>query len=107
MQTGLYNEWYFDMDSKTCAPFIYSGCLGNGNRFLTKESCEGMCTPQEGTELCMKPKVEGSCYGNFTRYYYDKELGRCQECKYSTILIKKKIEKESAFGIFFPTLSSL
>ena len=82
MQTGLYNEWYFDMDSKTCAPFIYSGCLGNGNRFLTKESCEGMCTPQEGTELCMKPKVEGSCYGNFTRYYYDKELGRCQECKY-------------------------
>ena len=29
---GKYNEWYFDHRKQACKPFIYSGCLGNGNR---------------------------------------------------------------------------
>ena len=29
---GHYNEWYYDMDGKRCSQFVYSGCLGNGNR---------------------------------------------------------------------------
>ena len=28
---GVYNEWYFDMESRTCAPLLYSGCLGTVN----------------------------------------------------------------------------
>ena len=29
---GHYNEWYYDFDRKRCSQFVYSGCLGNGNR---------------------------------------------------------------------------
>ena len=29
---GKYNEWYFDYQRGTCKPFVYGGCLGNGNR---------------------------------------------------------------------------
>ena len=41
---GVYNEWFFDMEKTTCSPFVHSGCLGNGNRFLTK----GMAQPIVG-----------------------------------------------------------
>ena len=25
---GSYHEWFFDMEKKTCSPFVHSGCLG-------------------------------------------------------------------------------
>ncbi|KAG5838427.1 hypothetical protein ANANG_G00223590 [Anguilla anguilla] len=36
-------RWYFHALVGSCRPFIYSGCGGNGNRFLTKEECEEHC----------------------------------------------------------------
>ncbi len=80
---GRYNEWYFDIGQKTCSPFVYSGCLGNGNRFLTQNECQDMCTiDQEDTALCLKPKMEGGCDGDFDRWYFDADLGRCIQCNY-------------------------
>jgi len=34
-------SWYFD--GNRCVEFIYGGCVGNDNRFETKEQCEGRC----------------------------------------------------------------
>ncbi|XP_022249736.1 carboxypeptidase inhibitor SmCI-like isoform X2 [Limulus polyphemus] len=42
---GHFPSFYYDPESETCESFIYGGCGGNANRFLTQkkclESCEG------------------------------------------------------------------
>lgn len=35
--------YYFNTESRTCQAFIYGGCEGNANRFLTEEQCERLC----------------------------------------------------------------
>lgn len=35
--------WYFDFLTRTCLPFTYSGCGGNGNRFPDQQQCEQRC----------------------------------------------------------------
>nr|CUU99551.1 hypothetical transcript [Hymenolepis microstoma] len=35
--------WGFDYPSRKCRPFVYGGCGGNGNRFITKDQCERVC----------------------------------------------------------------
>ena len=40
---GTYHEWYFDYSQGACFQFKYSGCLGNGNRFLTQADCHDKC----------------------------------------------------------------
>ncbi|TKS71665.1 Collagen alpha-1(XIV) chain [Collichthys lucidus] len=48
---GRYTlRWYFNSQVQACRPFIYSGCGGNGNRFLHQEECEEVCLGKtEGT----------------------------------------------------------
>ncbi|CAB4056958.1 PAPLN [Lepeophtheirus salmonis] len=60
MNTGscdaTYNEFYYDYKRGSCVPFVYGGCLGNGNR-------NGL--------------------GDFNRWYYDYEEGKCKNFSYS------------------------
>ncbi|XP_055838161.1 protease inhibitor-like [Episyrphus balteatus] len=35
--------FYFNNESKACEKFLYGGCMGNDNRFPTKEECEAVC----------------------------------------------------------------
>ncbi|XP_051836857.1 inter-alpha-trypsin inhibitor-like isoform X1 [Antechinus flavipes] len=41
-----YTMWYFDSLEKKCLKFIYGGCVGNGNRFLTRRECYQRCAPE-------------------------------------------------------------
>lgn len=45
--TGYYPMWHFDADRGHCTQFIYGGCLGNNNRFETKEECQTRCSIDE------------------------------------------------------------
>jgi len=40
---GYYPTWYYDQERKQCAQFVYGGCLGNNNKFQTREECEHLC----------------------------------------------------------------
>lgn len=45
--------FYFDAATNSCEPFVYGGCDGNMNNFVTGEQCkeaaEEFCTDQEVT----------------------------------------------------------
>ncbi|XP_043838270.1 carboxypeptidase inhibitor SmCI-like [Dromiciops gliroides] len=41
-----YTMWYFDPLERKCLKFLYGGCVGNGNRFLTRRKCYQRCAPE-------------------------------------------------------------
>lgn len=40
---GSFPRWYYDFKTGICEHFIFTGCQGNRNRFLTKVECENQC----------------------------------------------------------------
>ena len=36
-------RWFYDSSSDQCRTFVYGGCDGNRNRFMTQELCESAC----------------------------------------------------------------
>jgi hypothetical protein len=40
---GSFPRYYFDIKSGECKKFIYGGCQGNGNNFVSKSECEKTC----------------------------------------------------------------
>jgi len=40
---ALFYRWYFNAETRLCEEFVYGGCLGNGNRFVSKMECEQTC----------------------------------------------------------------
>ena len=36
-------RYYYDVGFSSCRLFYYGGCLGNGNRFSTKQECAQKC----------------------------------------------------------------
>ncbi|KIH55254.1 Kunitz/Bovine pancreatic trypsin inhibitor domain protein [Ancylostoma duodenale] len=36
-------RFYYETKEKKCKMFIYGGCRGNGNNFLTEEECKKKC----------------------------------------------------------------
>lgn len=44
---GSFPRYYFDKSSGQCKTFIYGGCHGNGNNFLTLKDCETTCKAEK------------------------------------------------------------
>nr|Q6ITB7.1 RecName: Full=Kunitz-type serine protease inhibitor scutellin-1; Flags: Precursor [Oxyuranus scutellatus scutellatus]AAT45404.1 scutellin-1 [Oxyuranus scutellatus] len=38
-----FPSFYYNPDEKKCLEFIYGGCEGSANNFITKEECESTC----------------------------------------------------------------
>ncbi|XP_053670896.1 papilin [Anopheles nili] len=93
-------KYYYDLRTHACYAFNYSGCEGNGNRFVSAEECEGTCVHQrhrpevDDTERLAVCKLQvdrgahGGC-GNRNRvkhrkrWYYDAERETCFAFRYS------------------------
>ncbi|CAL1266789.1 unnamed protein product [Larinioides sclopetarius] len=71
--------WYYDADSESCESFNYGGCLGNNNRFETKEACEQKCI---NPDVCTLPKDPGPCLGYYRMWYYDSSDNNCRSFVY-------------------------
>jgi hypothetical protein len=41
--TRNITRWYYDTQSNQCRSFIYSGCAGNENNFLSSATCQLHC----------------------------------------------------------------
>ncbi|XP_023953268.2 inducible serine protease inhibitor 2-like [Bicyclus anynana] len=40
-------RWYYDKTLQQCSQFVYGGCLGNENNFISKELCQERCEPNK------------------------------------------------------------
>ncbi|KAH7972791.1 hypothetical protein HPB52_017171 [Rhipicephalus sanguineus] len=78
---GHFPRYYYNATTNTCEQFIFGGCKGNANHFLTLERCESKC----GTLLdpvCELPKQDGPCYAYLRRYYYNTTTDTCEKFIY-------------------------
>jgi hypothetical protein len=48
---GAFPRYYFDIKSGKCKKFIYGGCQGNGNNFVSKSVCEKSCENNCGMNI--------------------------------------------------------
>lgn len=45
---AAFTMFYFDHSTSSCQYFIYGGCKGNNNRYLTLDDCMARCTGEDG-----------------------------------------------------------
>ena len=59
-------SYWYDAMAGQCRPFLYSGCLGNANRFSTEEECLARCSKRsieiEESERRIPHKTELSSF---------------------------------------------
>uniref|UniRef100_A0A6P7FMS6 Inter-alpha-trypsin inhibitor heavy chain H3-like n=1 Tax=Diabrotica virgifera virgifera TaxID=50390 RepID=A0A6P7FMS6_DIAVI len=78
-------HWFYDQSQQTCVKYMYGGCLGNSNRFESKEECLKLCNLNTYTEnlndACFKPKDKGHshCRRFEINYYFDQSIGLCRK----------------------------
>ncbi|XP_045580363.1 kunitz-type protease inhibitor 2 isoform X2 [Salmo salar] len=48
---AAFNMFYFDHSTSSCQSFIYGGCQGNSNRYVTLDECMARCTGEQGLFL--------------------------------------------------------
>ncbi|XP_030767480.1 spondin-1 isoform X2 [Sitophilus oryzae] len=65
---GYYNRWYFDSRKLMCVPFVYGGCRGNKNNFLTSEECMGSCSIVRDALSGINPAPSTSSSTSQTRF---------------------------------------
>uniref|UniRef100_A0A7E4W475 Kunitz/Bovine pancreatic trypsin inhibitor domain protein n=1 Tax=Panagrellus redivivus TaxID=6233 RepID=A0A7E4W475_PANRE len=80
--------YYYNSAKQVCEPFSYTGCRGNGNRFLTLSQCDNTCAKYRHLDAneanCFLPLSIGygrkrkSCIRTAGYYFhYNAKEGRC------------------------------
>lgn len=54
---GNFSRWYFEKEERACKEFIYGGCKGTGNNFLTEKACQNQCLQPGKSRGKLKLKV--------------------------------------------------
>ncbi|XP_062817007.1 kunitz-like toxin PcKuz3 [Anolis carolinensis] len=76
-------RFYFDIKSGQCEKFIYGGCGGNANNFLTRDECFSKCGGESSSSfICRLPPYVGFCYAAMPRFYFDIKSGQCEKFIY-------------------------
>ncbi|XP_062290545.1 inter-alpha-trypsin inhibitor-like isoform X2 [Scomber scombrus] len=68
-------RYFYNSTSMTCQVFIYGGCGGNQNNFLTEKHCLKRC---HSKEVCKEAPETGPCKARKMRYFYNSTLMRCE-----------------------------
>ncbi|UMM34267.1 hypothetical protein L5515_007420 [Caenorhabditis briggsae] len=62
-------RYHFDLETKKCLAFKYSGCGGNTNNFSSRQDCQFLCVPQDyfscpgGSDPILNKNGKTSCGG--------------------------------------------
>ncbi|XP_049431976.1 kunitz-type protease inhibitor 2 isoform X3 [Epinephelus fuscoguttatus] len=97
---AAFQHWYYNRKTGSCQPFIYGGCRGNKNNYITKESCMTTCTvtvlpsskkvaaddddevSTEYKDACTVTSDPGPCRAAFPMFYFDSQTSTCQSFIY-------------------------
>ncbi|XP_059827446.1 BPTI/Kunitz domain-containing protein-like [Hypanus sabinus] len=85
---NYFPYYYYNTKTQKCEKFMYSGCGGNGNRFMQKNDCIIRCERSSSKFLkhyfykCSDPKKSGPCKAAFPRYYYNAKTRKCEKFKF-------------------------
>ncbi|XP_033028407.1 kunitz-type serine protease inhibitor bitisilin-3-like [Lacerta agilis] len=76
---GSFPRFYFDIRTRKCEEFVYSGCGGNANNFMNPVNCIWECErfvymPRR----CKLPVVSGPCRSYNRRFFYNTKTNRCE-----------------------------
>ncbi|XP_042318262.1 papilin-like [Sceloporus undulatus] len=74
-----FPRFFFNSTSGKCEKFIYGGCGGNANNFVTKEKCLRVCA---GEDVCLLPSDQGDCDAHIPRFFYNSASGECEKFIY-------------------------
>ncbi|XP_049650585.1 kunitz-type protease inhibitor 2 [Accipiter gentilis] len=92
-------RWWFNITGGLCQSFVFGGCKGNANNFLTERECQESCIlggilkkPEHRAEqtkadstydaYCTVPRVTGPCRASFLRWYYSPANQTCRQFIY-------------------------
>uniref|UniRef100_A0A8C8DWE7 BPTI/Kunitz inhibitor domain-containing protein n=1 Tax=Oryzias sinensis TaxID=183150 RepID=A0A8C8DWE7_9TELE len=89
-------RWYYNEETGSCQMFLYGGCKGNENNFLSEETCKAACTGKETgspgrrrssrleptcafvSDHCNLKPDPGPCRAAFPKFYYDRDSFSCK-----------------------------
>ncbi|CAG2170217.1 unnamed protein product [Oppiella nova] len=75
-----YELWFYDSYESDCKTFVYNGCAGNANKFMTRELCENK-GPITKTD-CSLPPAEGLCRALIPKWHYSPSDKTCKSFNY-------------------------
>ncbi|XP_047450606.1 kunitz-type protease inhibitor 2 [Mugil cephalus] len=92
-------HWFYNSETGSCQSFLYGGCRGNKNNYITEEHCKNTCAgvsvlpsskkPSDDDSVsaqykadCLVAPDSGPCRAAFTMYYYDPNSATCQSFIY-------------------------
>uniref|UniRef100_A0A8C7YXA7 BPTI/Kunitz inhibitor domain-containing protein n=1 Tax=Oryzias sinensis TaxID=183150 RepID=A0A8C7YXA7_9TELE len=88
-------RWYYNEETGSCQMFLYGGCKGNENNFLSEETCKAACTAvtalpsskkeseedeghRDAKDHCNLKPDPGPCRAAFPKFYYDRDSFSCK-----------------------------
>uniref|UniRef100_A0A452UVN4 Kunitz-type protease inhibitor 2 n=1 Tax=Ursus maritimus TaxID=29073 RepID=A0A452UVN4_URSMA len=93
-----FPRWWYNVTDGSCQQFVYGGCEGNKNNYLTKEECLEKCAGVtvsrrhdsddlssdifDYEEYCTAKAVTGPCRASFSRWYFNAEKNSCDNFIY-------------------------
>nr|XP_054928941.1 kunitz-type serine protease inhibitor 6-like [Dermacentor andersoni] len=80
---GYMPRWWFNVKTGQCEQFIYGGCQGNKNNYLSRKACETSCLRRLMHNFaCLMERDTGPCRASIPRYYFNTTTNTCEEFTY-------------------------
>ncbi|CAF3650742.1 unnamed protein product [Adineta steineri] len=80
---GEYSRFYYDTVTGQCRSFVYGGCKKNKNNFVTLKDCLNTCVEPRQKDICLQPKIIGTCQERRPTWYFDINERECKLFQYS------------------------